>query len=441
MAVNCKICELIAETGDKQLELDVNSSLSSRTVAKHWGLFGKTTVNKHRSLCIGRTELPSGISEETEHQSVEWNGNDGVLNTGSLEQELSNLSPEEILRTFGHDPEQVEIVGTLKERHSQYWSRDKEAMLWKHTYAFAIKRSAAQAPDVDPVALLKELDFKPAKESNDYGHLPESSFVLDWADWQTGKSDGGGTAAFTERFEKTISMAKSRVHELRSIGRGLQELVIIGGGDMIEGCVIYPNQSYSIDMNRREQIRFTVAAILRGLYELAPMFKSVRVVVAPGNHGENRINGTRNVIGDNDDLLVFEMAEVAIKQDPSMKHVSFQIAEKELSVATEIQGWTYGITHGDVFGKGAGAISNRAFNWYKTMAANRHPVGAADVLVTHHFHHEATSDWGNTLWIQSPALDGGSDYFKEALGYDAESGMMSWVVSPSNRLQDKQILR
>ena len=439
MAQNCKICDIIAETGNRKLELDANSSRSSRLVAKDWGLFGKTTVNKHRALCIGRTNLTS--FEEDEAQSVEWSGDSGVLHTGSLETELSNITPEEILRKFGHDQEKVEIVGTLKERHSQYWSRDKEQMLWKHTYAFALRRTSPDAISIDPIELLKSLDLSAGKPDNDVQHLPESTFVLDWADWQTGKSDGGGTPAFAARFDSALTMAESRIAELRSIGRGLQELVIIGGGDMVEGCVIYPQQSFNIDMNRREQIRFTVGAILKGLYRLAPKFKSVRVVVAPGNHGENRINGNRTTIGDNDDLLVFEMAEVALQQDESMKHVTFEIAEKELSLATDIRGWTYGITHGDVFGRGSGAVANRVFNWYKTMAANRHPVGASDVLVTHHFHHEATADWGNTLWVQNPALDGGSDYFKEALGYDAQSGMASWVVTPSRRLQDKQILK
>lgn len=439
MTNNCKICEIIAETGNRQLELDVNSSRSSRSVAKDWGMFGKTTVNKHRSACINRT-VPVELSDE-EGQSVEWNGDSGVLNTGSLKQALADTSPEEILRLFGHDPEKVEIVGTLKERHSQYWSRDLEEMLWKHTYAFALRRTAAtEQRDFDPEDLIKKMGLKSSPPKNT-SYAQESTFVLDWADWQTGKKEGGGTPAFIERFDKSIQMAKTRIQELRSVGRGLQELVIIGGGDMVEGCVIYPQQSFGIDMNRREQIRLTVATILKGIYELAPMFKSVRLVIAPGNHGEHRINGNRTEISDNDDLLVFEMAEVAIANDPNLNHVSFQIAESEMSITTEIHGWVYGITHGDVFGRGSGAVVNKVFNWYKTMAANRHPVGASDVLVTHHFHHEATADWGKTLWVQNPALDGGSNYFKEALGYDAESGMASWVVTPSTRLQDKQILR
>ena len=438
--ITCKICKIVEETGNDALLRDANSSDSCREVANRWQLFGKSTVNKHRMNCSVQVSQPV-TPDESEYQSVEWSGDDGVLKTGMVDESLGSMSHDEILRMFGHDPETVEITGLLKERHSQYWSRDLNKMLWKHTYSFALsRRGKTQAPVIDPLEILRSLRVSPVGYSTPNWD-DDSTFVLDWSDWQTGKAEGGGTEAFIVRFQGAIKMAIERVEHLRQIGRSVKELVIIGGGDMVEGCVIYPQQSFHIDMNRREQIRFTVATILEGLYALSPMFDSVRVVVAPGNHGEHRINGNRTAIGDNDDLLVFEMAEVAVLNDPNMQHVKFEIAERELSITTKIRGWVYGVTHGDVFGKGAGAVNVKAFNWFKMMAANRHEVGMSDVLVTHHFHHEAMADWGKTLWIQSPALDGGSAYFREATGHDAESGMMSWVVTTRSKLQDKQILR
>ena len=381
------------------------------------------------------------VVKETEGQEVEWRGDVGTFTTGSLEQSLSGMSHEEILKLFGHDPEQVEIIGVLYERHRQYWSTDLEKMLWKHSYSFGIakKRPVSPVEGLTPLELVKTLGLssKPAKTDSS-GAI--SSFGLVWADWQTGKDEGGGTEAFLERFDRCLVEAKDRIKELRKIGRALNQLVIIGGGDMVEGCFIYPNQSFGIDMNRREQIRLTVAVILKGIYELAPMFESAKIVVVPGNHGEHRINGKRTTIGDNDDLLVFEMAQVAIEQDKNMSHVSFEIAENEESIVSEVQGWKFGVTHGSVYGRGAGAIRQKVFNWFRNMAANRHPVGMADVLFTHHFHHDACEDWGETLWVQSPALDGGSAYFRELTGHNAKSGMLSWVTTPSNRFQDKQIL-
>jgi hypothetical protein len=380
---------------------------------------------------------------DDEYQSIDWNGIAGLFNTGALTSELTGMSHEQVLKMFGHDPDKVEIDKVLRESHKQYWDRDNQEMRWKHSYLFAVKKKSEEiaAETIDAVQILKNMNTSPALAKANNKAI-ESTFVLDWADWQLGKSEGGGTVALLERLDLAFNGAVKRVEELRSIGRKLEELVVIGGGDMIEGCVIYPNQSYGIDANRREQVRGTVAAILHGIATLAPHFKTVRVVVAPGNHGEHRINGNRTEIGDNDDLLVFEMAELACKNDPRFKHVSFEIAEREMSVTTEILGWTYGVTHGDVYGRGAGgSVRNKVFNWFKTMAANRHPVGGSDVLVTHHFHHDAQEDWGNTLWVQCPTIDGGSHYFKEFSGHDTRPGMASWVVTKAERYQDKQIIR
>jgi len=434
----CKVCEAIRETGNPQLKADVNSETSSRTISTMYGLFAKSTLNNHRKNCISFANAEKHFNEEL--QSIEWNGDKGVFNTGSLDEALSDISHEEILRIFGHDPAKVEVNGVLKERHSQYWSRDRNEMLWKHTYSFNVSKLNQERLDLDPEALIKQMGLKSEARKPFQTGGEKSTFVLDWADWQTGKAEGGGTPAFAERFKVAMADADARIKELRKIGRNLEELVIIGGGDMIEGCTIYPNQSFHLDMHRRDQIRFTVATILSGLHQLAPQFKSVRVVVVPGNHGENRINGKKTATGDNDDLLVFEMAEVGLQADKNMKHVSFQIAQEEESILTQIQGWNYGTTHGSVYGRGAGNVRNKVFNWFKIMAANRHEVGMADVLVTHHFHHNACEDWGKTLWVQTPAMDGGSAFFKEMTGHSAKSGMLSWVVTSTNRFQDKQIL-
>ncbi len=417
---------------------------SSRKVAAAVGV-GATTVNKHRKDCMGIKNFMPKVEDKdlTEYQSFEWSGSTGTFNTGILENTLTGMSHEQVLKMFGHNPDEVEIDKVLRESHKQYWDRDNQEMRWKHSYLFGVKKkvAATYAEEIDVVSILKSMPTsKPTVKSGKSGAA--SSFVLDWADWQMGKNEGGGTKALIERLNEAFNLAVERVTELRSIGRKLDELVIIGGGDMIEGCVIFPNQMMHIDINRRQQIRSTVSMILYGITILAPHFEKVRVVVVPGNHGENRIGGTRTEIGDNDDLLVFEMAELACKNDSRFKHVSFEISENDVSMTTQIKGWTYGITHGDVYGKtGGSGVRNKVFNWFKTMAANRHPVGGSDVLVTHHFHHDAQEDWGNTLWVQCPTIDGGSHYFKEFSGHDTKPGMASWVVTEQERYQDKQIIR
>ena len=433
----CKLCDMLP---NPHLESLLQRGFSSREIANQFEI-GKTTVAKHRKE--NHVQGHTGETKEEEFQTLDLANGKGTLSTGAIETDLSGLSHEAILQMFGHDPSKVEITGLLHESHKEYYNRDVGQKLWKHSYRFSVQKiEGNQEEIIDPIALIKELGIQSRPKDRFTNRGEETTFVLDWADWQVCKAEGGGTQGFIERFDSAMKATLNRIIELRSIGRKLDELVIIGGGDMIEGCTIYPQQSFGIDGHRRQQIRVTVATILKGLYTLAPYFETVRVVVVPGNHGENRINGYRTSIGDNDDLLVFEMAETGVKNDPNMAHVSFQIAEDEVSIATNIRGWVYGITHGDVYGKGGGTgVRNKVFNWFKTMAANRHAVGSADVLVTHHFHHDATEDWGATLWVQNPTMDGGSHYFVEATGHKPKHGMNSWVVSNEERLQDKQILR
>jgi len=439
----CKLCEMLPQHPNLSVDL---MTKSSRWIAANYPI-GKSSVADHRSRCENPLSIKDQVSKDG--QEFIFSNGSGELRTGDIESEsqespIANLDYESILRYFGHDITKVEITGLLREKHGQYWSTKLEKMMWKHSYAFAVSKKD-QAIDnnyVDPINLIREMGIKSKPKQINSNNGKESSWVLDWADWQVHKSEGGGARGFIERFDSALVAALSRLEELRVTGRKLDELVIIGGGDMIEGCVIYPQQSFHIDGHRRDQIRLAVASILKGIYTLAPYFESVRVVVVPGNHGENRINGSRTAIGDNDDLLVFEMAEVGLKNDPNMQHVSFDIAEDEVSMVTEIRGWNYGITHGDVYGRGGGnGIRNKVFNWVRTMAANRHPVGLVDVLVTHHFHHDALEDWGSMLWVQNPTMDGGSHYYKEATGHYARHGMNSWVVTPEERFQDKQILR
>ena len=431
----CKLCDMLPNA---QLEGMLKQGLSAREIAGHFDL-GKTTVAKHRS----ENHVASHAKQGDDMAEVIWQGDEGELRTGAMSNDINGKSHDEILREFGHDPDKVEIATVLWEKHRQYWSIDLNKMLWKHSYSFGLvkKKEKTIHFDVDAVKLMKEIEVKKASIPK-VKDGEKSVFCLDWADWQFAKLEGGGSAGLIERLQSAFDSAEQRIADLRKIGRQLDELVIFGGGDMIEGCVIYPNQSYEIDDHRRGQIKNTVAMIIKGIKQLAPHFSTVRVAVVPGNHGEHRIAGNRTTIGDNDDLLVFEMAQVGIESDPKFSHVSFEIADREISMTTKVLNWTYGLTHGDVYGKTGGAgIRNKVFNWYKTMAGNRHPIGQSDVLLTHHFHHDALEDWGATLWVQNPTMDGGSHYFKEATGHDTKPGMNSWVVTEQERFQDKQILR
>lgn len=343
---------------------------------------------------------------------------------------------DEIKRVTGMDvPEnrKVELTGV------RYWGDPQAPYIYCR---FAISDRLGTDSCVDVSTLLA--DLRRARGSRNRKTLPGeglSTFVLSWNDWQVGKLSTGGTPALAERLDRSFDNAKSRLKELKKLGRGIGHLVVIGGGDMVEGCSIFPNQSYEIDSDRRTQVRNTVALGLEGLDRLAPLYESVTVLVVPGNHGENRIQGNRVNRGDNDDVAVFEYMALAASRDPKLSHVNFVISQDEMSKTLEVSGWILGTTHGHVYGKGSGgSIEQKALKWYSGQAAGRQPIGDADVLVTHHFHHLAIRDWGATTWIQTPAMDGGSEWLTDMNGQSSQPGMLSFVITPETKLQDLQIL-
>ena len=302
--------------------------------------------------------------------------------------------------------------------------------------------------DIDPVGILAELRRRSPIKSGPFTLTEgeDSAFCLSINDIQLGQSYNGGSPATIEQFHTFVSLAKIRILELRAIGRKLEGLVLVAGGDLGEGCVIYANQAFNLDLDRKQQAEGVITLLLHALDELAPMFQWVKVLACKGNHGEHRINGKMTTLGDNDDTHAVEMAKLALSRDPSMQHIEWVIAGDEAAVAVDVHGWILATTHGDVFAKGVSGVTTerKAHSWMKNMAAGRKRFGMisdADVLVTHHFHHEESKDWGDTLWKQTPSQDRGSPGFTQATGTYSEPGMLTWVMTPRSRWKDEAVLR
>lgn len=321
------------------------------------------------------------------------------------------------------------------------WTRDSDDQKYAVTrpvwrYRFIIEPDIL-APAVDGLEIINKLKRSPKPKTVASG---AGAFIVNLNDTQTGKTDGGGTYALLERLDRIFDLAQQRAKEVR---KATGELVLLLGGDLVEGCFIYPNQSFSgIDLDRRAQIRTTTGIVLDFLDRLAPEFPKVRVLAVGGNHGEHRINGKRVNRHDNDDQLVAEAAAMATERDNRLEHVAFTIATDQAALTMDVQGHILALTHGSVYGRMKGSEpTEKAFGWFKNMAAARHPVGDADILVGNHFHHDIVRNFGNLLFVQNPALDGGSPQFAETYGSDCAAGMSTWVMTENSRFTGYEVLR
>lgn len=321
------------------------------------------------------------------------------------------------------------------------WTRDtpdqKQAVTkaaWR--YKFAVVATGSITAPIDAASILNRLKRSPKPRTQYNG---DAAFVVNLNDWQFGKDAGGGTEATIERLDTYFDLAVERAKDLGK--RKLGELVVLGGGDMVEGCFIYPNQAHQIDLDRRAQANHATTAIVDFLDRLAPAFERVRVLAVGGNHGEHRVNGKRTNRRDNDDCKVFEDAARELSRDPKLQHVAFTIANDQPALTMDVQGHILALTHGSVYGKSPGSPDLKAWNWFRNMAAGKQPVGDADILVGNHFHHDLVKNWGSLLFVQTPAADGGSPEFADYSGTDCPPGMSTWVMDAGSRLRDYEVLR
>jgi predicted phosphodiesterase len=309
-------------------------------------------------------------------------------------------------------------------------------VLYRQWKAKIIRRKE-RATFADVTELVEEIKrHKPAKKTPPTG---EGAFCVVLADWQMGKEGSSGTV---QRVLKAIDDVEHRVKELRKMGRPLGSLYVLWPGDSVEGCVgHYDQQTFTVELDRRDQVKVTRRLLRDALVRWSRHFERVAVVAVGGNHGENRKDGKSfTTFGDNDDLAVVEqVAEIMAANPEAYGHIEFIIPPDHLTVTVEVAGWIMGVTHGHV-ARESGTAETKLRRWYERMAGGKQPIGDADILVSGHYHHTRVADWGGCYWLQAPALDAGSEWWRLVRGEASEAGVLTFAVYPERRVADLEVL-
>ena len=250
-----------------------------------------------------------------------------------------------------------------------------------------------------------------------------------WQDWQAGKADGGGVEALIERLLALKAAVPARMRELARAGRPVSHLYVVGMGDMVEACSgHYPMQEFSVELDRRQQIKLVRRMLVTMLADWARHPAQVVVAAVPGNHGENRRNGKAyTTFEDNADLEVFEQAGEILQANPeAYGHVAWVIPTGDMTVTLDVCGTIVTWAHGHQFG-GSGLPLAKARNWWQGKMAAQHPAGDATVLVYGHYHHLQLLQDGPRTIMGCPSNDGGSRWFTEQGGNETACGTLTFV--------------
>jgi predicted phosphodiesterase len=363
---------------------------------------------------------------------VSWQGDEGTITTEPMEGE-SHPDWSGVLRVWGLDPEHFTVVEPVL---FNVWG-DTLGVLNRQWKGKVIRKGKQETADIE--SLIQEIKkHKPRERKPIEGG---ASLVVCASDWQTGKRDGDGLKGLVGRWLQAIDDVEFRLKELKKLGRPIDSITVLCLGDLVEGCDgHYDIQTFTVEVDRRDQVKIARRLLRDALIRWSRIVPSITVAAIGGNHGENRKNGKAfTTLGDNDDVaLVESVAEIFQANPEAYGHIKFAIPTDELSLTLEVHGKIIGITHGHLARSGQG-VEGKLRRWIADQTLGRQKIGDCDILVTGHYHSFKLADWGGVKWLQAPALDGGSVWWRQSTGEIADVGVLTFLVS-SQGVSDIQLL-
>lgn len=372
---------------------------------------------------------------------ISWSNEkgEGEIVTGPMTEEPDKALWDRIIADFGLSADELEIVdGSISligwESPIQGATAESEQQTIKLTrYKVRLRRKVVtddEATRIDVEQLCSMAQILPEVPHPIHFVNGELAMVVPCSDWQMGKGEGGGSPETFNRITASMQATVVRIIELQALGRGPEVVYLVGMGDLVEQCTgHYPAQQFTVDLNRREQMRVVRRLIQRFVDMLIELGVRVVLGAVPGNHGENRLDGKAfTTVDDNDDLAVFEQVAEVLDGNPDRYHsVSTYLAD-DYSYTLDVAGVPVGFFHGHVT-KGGATPQQKIENWWTGQVMGlRDTVRDAKILVTAHYHHFTVTEKTGRTHIQTPAMDGGSHWWTSLTGQSSPPGIATFMV-------------
>ena len=363
---------------------------------------------------------------------VEVGPDGGEFSTGVLNRPL-DLSGDwtEILISFGLDPEIFYVVGdSVKMSKWQTSKRTEDGdrdVIWLYSYKANFARRAPEAAPLEIKTLQDKIDkWKPAKSTAKPKLVISEpcTFVVNWSDWQIGKSAGGGVETTIQRIQESFDLTIARIEELRKMGRNIERVAVINMGDPSENCSgNYASQTFSVELTMREQLNLVLDLWTQGIAAIEPdIFASVLC-----NHGEwTRNGGSKPITTDSDNVGGYlgdtlQRVFLGRMDGPSM----WNIAHDEFVQTMELSGVPIAFTHGHKI-----SSESKEFEYLRGQGQRiQYEQGIMPRLwITAHRHHVKVDDFGAFWRFQCPSQDGGSKWYADTSGKWSTPGTLTFLV-------------
>ncbi|MBE7701247.1 hypothetical protein H9623_13170 [Oerskovia sp. Sa1BUA8] len=315
----------------------------------------------------------------------------------------------------------------------RYWGDPKDPMVYVR---FGIRdRDHADGPAVDHAELVRVAKTNrrtPATKTK-----TGRTRVTVLADPQIGKVDQhGGTPELYNRLEDMLTQHDQIVRETPC-----DDAVILDPGDLTEGFENTAQQAHTNDLSFPEQLRHARVILTNVVTRLAARHRSTLVATVPSNHtqwrrGKDRLGKPGDDFGLETHRAVADALTLAKRGD-----ITFTMPDPwEESLALTVRGAIIGLVHGHQ------ARSGQFPTWWAKQTHGDQPLAAATIAVTGHYHSFSMQPTGAVdgrakYWIQAPALDGGSSWWRHLSGDTSEPGIVTFTVDDEGNWDNLRVIR
>lgn len=341
-----------------------------------------------------------------------------------------------VFRIFQQDPDEFEIVDDTIRMST--WQQSKglddgtRDIVQLYSYSARFKRKPQQRlSDAEIEARRAEVRrWKMPKQPAKIDHAlhPSVAAVINLADIQGGKSEGGGVKATQQRLLDGLTNVGrwlDRMHRSYNI----DELVLVNNGDPMENCAgNYAAQLFTVELNHRGQMNFVLDMWEQYARHLFPKVERAQFVSVLCNHGEfGRMGGAKSQTSDSDNASGFlaETLRRVLEDRPEFAHVDWVIPHDQMNVYTDVAGVPMAFNHGH---KIPGNDASGFEKWLNGQVRGDQQAHAARIWQTAHRHHFAAWDMGSCSVFQAPSLDGGSKWLTDMTGRYSRSGILAYLV-------------
>ncbi|QBI98790.1 MRE11 double-strand break endo/exonuclease [Mycobacterium phage Bobby] len=355
--------------------------------------------------------LAQPTAQEVESTEFDTNGN--YIQTRVLESQPETV--DEVMETFGHDPEKCYVDGPVSIAHREL--ADGRIV---STYRYKLRDRPA-AVDIDEIlkVVRKGKSHKPA------GSASDRVFVFQASDLQLGKVDGYGPEGTVQRYFESVERAVAEYtkrHKENPIGA----VHLIFAGDCIEngGVSQGGKLAWRQSLTVTEQVRVWRRMLMETVKRFAPLTDALFVSAVGGNHDDATRIPVQTRADDNWATEGAIAVADALEENPeAYGHVTVQVPPLDQGFMTVQVGETvFTILHGHQFRKG------KAADWVASQAFYLGGPTKAHFICHGHWHSTSIHQDGPRTIVCSGTYDGGSSWYRDLTGAEARQGGLIYVT-------------